>query len=416
MESRNLKRVLIHSIVFSPDGVSTAYLYNDIALGLVENGFDVIVLTTTPHYNLVESELSNQPLTKKIFGLYYISIYKGILVYHIPLKKYKSTTKRILSFLYWHLASLIFALTIKKINFILSPSPPLSIGFISLLIAKIKGAKSIYNVQEIYPDLLINKGNLKSTLIINFLRTFEKIIYNQSDAITTIDEVFHSTIVSRFKDPQKLKIIPNFVDTELYRPLKNQLELPVIFGPSNQKIKILYAGNIGFFQDWEPVLISAKELADENIEFWIIGEGVQKKYLEEQVQILKLSNIRIFPYQRRDLMPIINNYVDIHFIAINQQMEQEGFPSKVYTIMACAKPIIVITGDKTPLYNFLYDKNCAELITQDRNRDFSSSILKLSKNKELREKLGENGYNEIIKNYSKTVVAAKYAHLINSLV
>ena len=68
MEPRNLKRVLIHSIVFSPDGVSTAYLYNDIALGLVDNGFDVVVLTTIPHYNIIQAEFENQPLSKKIFS------------------------------------------------------------------------------------------------------------------------------------------------------------------------------------------------------------------------------------------------------------------------------------------------------------------------------------------------------------
>ena len=86
--------------MFSPDGVSTAYLYNDIALGLVDNGFDVVILTTTPHYNLIESELDKQPLKKKLFGLYYVSYFNEILVYHIPLKKYKSTVKRIISFLY----------------------------------------------------------------------------------------------------------------------------------------------------------------------------------------------------------------------------------------------------------------------------------------------------------------------------
>ena len=415
MERRNLKRVLIHSIVFSPDGVSTAYLYNDIVLGLVENGFDVVVLTTTPHYNLIESELNKQPISKKIFGLYYISNFKGIQVYHIPLNKYKSTLKRIISFIYWHIASLLFALSLKKINFVLSPSPPISIGFISLLIAKMKGAKAIYNVQEIYPDLLINQGNLKSTLIINLLKKLEKFIYNKSDAVITIDNVFYSTILPRFRDSRKLRIIPNFVDTDLYRPLKSQQILPSIFGEDNSKIKILYAGNIGFFQDWEPVLFAAKELLDENIEFWIIGEGVQKDFLEKEVQDLNLTNIRIFPYQSRELIPIINNYADIHFIAINQQMEQEGLPSKVYTIMACAKPLVVVTGEKTPLFNFLKGKNCAEIVTSDRNVNFTNSIRKLAYNKELREEMGINGYNEIIKNYSKKVVVSRYANLLNSL-
>jgi glycosyltransferase involved in cell wall biosynthesis len=96
-------------------------------------------------------------------------------------------------------------------------------------------------------------------------------------------------------------------------------------------------------------------------------------------------------------------------------MEQEGFPSKVYTIMACAKPLVVIAGENTPLYNFLKDKNCAELVSNDRNVNFTSAIRKLAKNKELREELGVNGYNEIINNYSKKVVVSNYANLLNSL-
>lgn len=415
MEPRNLKRVLIHSIVFSPDGVSTAYLYNDIALGLVDNGFDVVVLTTTPHYNFIESELVKQPLSKKMVGIYYVSDFKGIKVYHIPLKKHKSTIKRIWSFFYWHFASFLLALTFRNINFVLSPSPPISIGFISLIIAKVKRAKVVYNVQEIYPDLLINQGNLTSCLIINLLKKLEKLIYNNSDAVTTIDDIFYSTILPRFDNTNKLHIIPNFVDTDLYRPLKKSQSLPFIFGDHNDKIKILYAGNIGFFQDWEPVLFAAKELLDQNIEFWIIGEGVQKEFLEKKIQDLNLTNIRIFPYQSRELLPIINNYVDIHFIAINKQMEQEGFPSKVYTIMACAKPLVVVSGEKTPLFNFLRGKNCAEIVTSDRNVNFTNSIRKLVNNKELREEMGINGYNEINKNYSKKVVVSKYANLLNSL-
>lgn len=415
MEPRKLKKVLIHSIVFSPDCVSTAYLYNDIALGLVDNGFDVVVLTTTPHYNIIHSEFENQPLSKKMFGLYYVSNFNGIQVYHIPLKKYKSTLKRIFSFVYWHIASLILGLTLKRISFVLSPSPPLTIGFVSLLISKIKGAKAVYNVQEVYPDLLINHGNLKSILIINLLKKLEKYIYNKSDAVITIDDFFYSTILPRFRDSRKLHIIPNFVDTDLYRPLKSQQILSSIFGRDNSIIKILYAGNIGFFQDWEPVLFAAKELIDENIEFWIIGEGVQKDFLEKDVKDLNLTNVRIFPYQSRELIPIINNYADIHFIAINQQMEQEGFPSKVYTIMACAKPLVVVTGEKTPLFNFLKGKNCAEIVTFDRNVNFTNSIRKLAYNKELREEMGINGYNEIIKNYSKKVVVSRFANLLNSL-
>ena len=188
----NKKRLLIYSLVFSPDGVSTAYLYNDIALGFQKNNYEVTVLTTTPHYNLIQESLDRQPLKKCFLGLFFTSNFNGIKVYHIPLKKYKSSLIRILSFIYWHLASLIIGLFLKKPDIILTPSPPLTSGLISILLAKAKGSKSVYNVQEIYPDLLINHGRLSNPVIIKFLKILEGWVYNWSDSITTIDQNFYN--------------------------------------------------------------------------------------------------------------------------------------------------------------------------------------------------------------------------------
>jgi glycosyltransferase involved in cell wall biosynthesis len=409
------KKILIHSIVFSPDGVSTAYLYNDIALGFKHAGYEVVVLTTTPHYNLIETALQKQLLNKKLFGLFYESHFDGIRVIHVPLKKYKSTIIRILSFIYWHFLSLIIGLSIKKVDFILSPSPPLSIGLISMLIAKKNKAKFIYNVQEIYPDLLIKNGALKSNIIIKSLKCLEKYVYNHASAVITIDQKFYDQIVDRFNEKDKLKIVPNFVDTELYKPISKEVELPNPFKKDPHKVRLLYAGNIGFYQDWEPILFAAKKLRDTNIEFWIIGEGVKKEYLIKEVEKHNLTNIKVLPYQDRELMPLINSFADIHFISINKEMEQEGFPSKVYTIMACSKPMIVITGENTPLYNFLKPLNCSILITNNRNEDFVHSITELANNESKKLELAQNGYDIIQQCYTKEKVVAQYINLFENL-
>ena len=100
-----MKRVLIHSLIFSPDGVSTAYLYNDIALKMRERGYDVVVLTATPHFNLVPEQLEEQPLHWKVWGLCKVSNFNGIKVYHVPQKKFKSTLLRLIGFVYWHIVS-----------------------------------------------------------------------------------------------------------------------------------------------------------------------------------------------------------------------------------------------------------------------------------------------------------------------
>ena len=74
----NKKRILIYSLVFSPDGVSTAYLYNDLVLGFKDKGYDVSVLTSTPHYNPTKESLEKQPLEKKFFGLLLSQILLGL--------------------------------------------------------------------------------------------------------------------------------------------------------------------------------------------------------------------------------------------------------------------------------------------------------------------------------------------------
>ena len=123
------KKVLIHSIAFSPDGVSTAYLYNDIAISLQENGYEVVVLTTTPHYNVVKEAIEKQNLKRKFFGLYYVSDFQGIKVYHVYQFKFKNILLRMIGFVFWHFFSILLGLSIRKISFIVSPSPPLTIGW-----------------------------------------------------------------------------------------------------------------------------------------------------------------------------------------------------------------------------------------------------------------------------------------------
>lgn len=412
------KKILIHSIVFSPDGVSTAYLYNDIALKFKDSGYEVVVLTTTPHYNVVESELKRQPLKKKLYGLYYESDFKGIKVKHVYQKKFKSTIYRLFGFVYWHLVSFILALCEKNISLILSPSPPLTIGFMNVIISKLKGAKVIYNVQEIYPDLLIEEGELKTGPTISLLKWMEKLVYNHSDAVTTIDQIFYETIISRFKDKSKLHIIPNFVDTEIYKPLpKEHLELNKDLFPDTESVKMMYAGNIGHAQDWDPLIALADELKDDPVEFFVIGEGAEKESLLLEKEQRRLEKLHIIPYQPRELMPSLLAYSDVQFIFMAPQTEGHGFPSKVYTIMACAKPLIVCSGENTPIINFLRDKDCAFLLTNKSLQTNVAQMVDILRNTHLSEygRMGQNGYENITNNYSKEKVTGEYVRLVDEL-
>ena len=408
-----MKRILIHSLIFSPDGVSTAYLYNDIALAFKQKGYDVVVVSTTPHFNAVPEQMERQPLRWGIPGLYKISSFHGIKVYHVPQKKFKSTILRLLGFVYWHIVSFFLVLSIRKIDVIVSPSPPLTIGQLNLWLGRLKKCKVVYNVQEIYPDIL----GKDSGLAFKVLSKMERNIYAKSDAVTTIDSVFHNTIVGRFKDPSRLHIIPNFVDTDLYRPGVGHPDLNKELFPETESIRVLYAGNIGFAQDWEPLVELARTLKGKPVEFFVIGEGVRKGYLDESEQAYRLDNLHVIPYQPRDLMPQILDYSDIQFIFMNPEMDMQGFPSKVYTVMACGRPLLVCSGEGTPIVNFLSGIGCAKLVT---NRDIAVKVPEMENwlssitRNELRT-MGEKGLDAIRSHYSKSIVTGQYVELVDSL-
>lgn len=418
----NKKRILIHTLIFSPDGVSTAYLYNDIALAFKKAEYDVVVLTTTPHFNLVKEQLAVQPMKWGVWGLYKKSLFRGangeladgIPVYHIPQKKFKSTVLRLIGFMYWHILSFVIGLFIKNVDVIVSPSPPLTIGRLNNWLGKLKGCKVVYNVQEIYPDILHKP---ETSLVHRYLRRMERKVYNQSDAVTTIDQVFYDTIVDRLEDRSKLHIIPNFVDTDLYKNGVSTAVLDKSLFPENDNIKLLYAGNIGWAQDWKPLLKLAEKTRNLPVEYFLIGMGKMRSLVEEQKQALGLDKLHILDYQPRYLMPAILSYSDLQYIFMTPESEGMGFPSKVYTIMACGRPLLVCSGENTPIVNFLKPIGCAKLITDhdlDRKTDEMTQWLAGMTREKLRQ-MGAKGEAVVKAEYAKEIVTNKYVELVNSL-
>lgn len=407
------KKILIHSIVFNPDGVSTAYLYGDIARSLKEAGHEVVVLTTTPNYNVVESQLRAQPLSWLVPGFLKKSNFHGIKVLHVPQKKFKSTPLRLVGFVYWHLVSFFAALFITKVDVIVSPSPPLTIGLLNIAIGRLKRAKVVYNVQEVYPDIMgLNPGP-----VFNLLSRMERFIYNHSHAITTIDQIFYDQIAPRFKDRKTLHIIPNFVDTDIYHPVECTALDPALF-PAGDSLRMLYAGNIGMAQDWETLVATARLTKGDNIEYIVIGEGVKRQWLSEQIERHGLTNIRLLPYQPRELMPQIIAYSHIQFIFMAPEIAAQGFPSKVYTIMACGKPLVVCSPQDTPIHNFLKDLDCAHLVTDSdplvKARQVAGWLRSVTPGD--LQRMGKNGINEIQHKYSRDVVTRQYCNLLEKLI
>ena len=140
--------------------------------------------------------------------------------------------------------------------------------------------------------------------------------------------------------------------------------------------------------------------------------------MEDEIKKRNLIKLHLLPYQPRELMPAILSYSDASFIFMAPEMDGDGFPSKVYTIMACERPLLVLSGENTPIVNFLEGKGCAKLITEkdfDKKVDMMVEWLRSITKKELTQ-MGKNGLAEIQSKYTKEIVTGMYADLVKELI
>jgi colanic acid biosynthesis glycosyl transferase WcaI len=411
-----MANILLHTLVFPPDGNSNAYIFADISLELQKLGHKVTVITTTPHYSVLQENLDKQPFVDSEFSWYKKSNFHGMECYHIVVPSEKGSMKqRLMTYINFHRR----ALTLSKnknieADVVITQSPPLSIGVINSLMAKRKKAKGVYVVQDLFPDGPITQGKIKNKFIIKILRSIEKSVYKQNNAIIAISEGIKEHLEQRVPKKNLLRTIPNFVDTDIYYPMSKENPLADKFNV-NDKFVVSYVGNIGNAHDLSPILYCARKLEGLNIEFIIAGSGIKKEYYESKAKAENLDNVKFIGYQKREDTPMINAFSDICLVMLAPHVKGYSFPSKIYTLMGMAKPIIVMCSSQCNAAEFITKSKSGWAVESGDCEAFTKMILDLYNDREKLNQFGNNALNVVRNGYTKESVGKQYDRLIKEL-
>ncbi len=409
--------ILILSLVFPPDQVSTAQIMGDIASDLKQRGHDVTVITTIPHYNPPTEEQAWKP--KAVFGrLLQKTSFQGIDVFHsFMARKGRGAFSRLVSYLMFHILSLLVGLRLStKPDIILAPSPPLTIALCEWLLAMRYRAPFVYIVQEVFPDILIDMGVIRSRLLIKLLLKLEAFIYSRAGRVVTITDQMRQRLLKKDVPSSKVVTIPNFVDTDELQPsskrnafsLQHQIQDPFVAS---------YAGNIGPTQSLEDFIEAAGLLQqDASIRFLILGDGILRDELIAKVDQLGLENVLILPYQPYALMPLIYAASDLSLVPQSTEVGATSMPSKVYRIMACARPVLAYGDPATELMKLVQEVDCGLAVPVGQPGALAEAIRSASRNPENLIRMGENGRKYVETYNAKQIVTARYDQLISELI
>ena len=235
----------------------------------------------------------------------------------------------------------------KKIDLIVSNSTPPTQGMLSAAVAKKLSKKYkkkvpfVYNLQDIFPDSLVNSGlTHKGSFFWKIGKRIENYTYKNADKIIVISEGFKRNIMSKGVPENKIELISNWIDLDSVYPVcRNENRLINEFLIDPKKFLIVYAGNFGATQGADIILKAAEKLKNEaDIQFVIFGGGAYFENAKKAAK--KLDNVFIHELLSADRVAEVYSLGDVALITCKPGTGNAGMPSKMWSIMACNTPII----------------------------------------------------------------------------
>jgi len=396
---------------FHPDLTGTGPLVTDLATDLVEKGNEVTVVTSMPHYGRHE-------IPREYRGrLLHHSNFKGIDLWrtYVYVPANPSGFQRSINYLSYTFMSVVAGLMAKKPDVILCVNPPITVGFSGWLLSLARRARLVFNVQDVWPDCLVIIDQLRSPLLIRIFKNLEKFIYRVSSCITVLSEGMKENLKRKGVPAEKVVVIPNWSDIEAIPPVKKENGFRAAHG-LNGEFVVMFAGNLGFIAMLDNVLDAAKLLEnDPHIQFLIIGEGNAKAGLVSRADELGLKNVRFIPTQPKEVLPEMLGAADLSLVTLNRRLGQLNVPSKTYSIMASARPVLAAVPENSEIVRLVKEAGCGEGVPPENPHAMAQAIRRLSGQPEKLRVYGVNGRRYVEEYFTRSRLTTEYHYLINQV-
>jgi len=410
-------RVLFLPAYFSPEHAASSYLGDNRYEKMAEEGMEMELYCPTPTRGI------SYEVRKKYKKIRKESMYKGKLhVHRFPLYgEGKVTILRAFRYFFQtfiHFFFGVFGKDARKCNVLfISSTPPIQ-GAMGAIVKKFRKIPLIYNLQDIFPDSLVNNGLAKKdSFLWKVGRILENFTYKNADKIIVISEDFKKNIIAKGVPEEKIVVIYNWVDQNAVIDISREKnKLFDIYGLDRSKFYVTYNGNIGMSQNMDMLLEVAESfLPIKEIQFVLVGNGA---YLDQVKNIIirkELENVHLIPFQPYEDISHVFSLGDISLVISKPGTGSASVPSKTWSIMSASRAVLA-NFDENELKSIINDYKCGLFTKAGDIKAFKDAILHLYENRELCKEYGKNGRQFVMDNLTRDVGTQKYVEVIKSVV
>ena len=332
----------------------------------------------------------------------------GVSVLRLPIYPdySRSVVKRSINYLSF-MASLLFLapFLLKRADVIWSYT--VLVGLPSIWISRLFRIPVVMEIADIWPDTITASGMVKKGGMLKMLGLYSRWVYRKIEAFTVQNPGFKTNLVGKGIKPEKIHLVENWADPEIYRQVGRDDELAREFN-LNGKFNVVFAGTMGTAQGLDTVVKAASYLADvPSLQFVFIGNGSCMDQTKELGEKLGVKNLLFLGRQPQEKMSSFFAIADALLVHLRDSpIFSITIPSKTQAYLACGRPIIMaVKGDGARL---IEENGCGVTVPPEEPQALAANIKKLmNMTPEQRKALGDSGRRLYSSRFTKSMLLDK---------
>lgn len=411
-----MRILLIHQYFLEKDDPGGSR-FNEMVKNWEQEGVEVTVLAGMIHANALykKEKYKGKRFVKEDYS-------KGVQVIRCHVSEYYNAhfIGRLwgyFSFVFFSIWAGLFKVN-GKYDFILVTSPPLFLGISAYVLSMIKRIPYVFEIRDLWPESAIDTGVVSNKWIIKGSYALESFIYKHAKLINVLTPAFKDVLIKIKKVPEsKLIYIPNAADFSLTETLVSSFDAKSFretLGISEEVLLMTYVGAHGLANHLIQLIDVAERVKHKPVQFLLIGDGMQKKMLKEEVVKRGLVNVQFVDSVSKGE---VFKYILASDIGMSVLKNVETFKTiysnKTFDYMACKKPVLMAIDGVS---RQLIEEAAAGFFVEPENTD--DYVLKIDyylHNKSVLIEQGLNGYRYVRQHFDRKQLAKQYLNHLKEL-
>lgn len=401
-------RILLVTQHFPPEKGAVRRLH-EFARHFRASGHDVTILTAIPNY---PDGIIPEKYKGKIFCREYMDGIEILRSFVLPASN-AQPHKRMIGFLCFLTTALLNSFRLRgKFDVVLASSPPVSSALLGWILSRLRRGKLVLEIRDLQPEMGEQYGSLKKSMLTELIRKMMRFIYRRAWKIVCVTEGLTNWMREHGYGNGQLTTIKSGVGDSFINSHSNGIRAKYGW---EDKFLVLFCGTMGCVRSLEPVIESARLMADEKqFHFVFVGDGQKMMDYKKLVNKYRLSNVSFTGLQPLDEIPYFLKAGDVLVDCLKDvPFAKSVLPVKMFEYMAAGKPIIFGSPAKEAT-RLLDEAGGALTFSNNRPDELADLIRKIYSNKIDGENLGRRYHQYVKTNHSADIWARKYLDIIES--